>query len=46
MRSDSWKCSCGVTVRYETDPLGESGDEVVELDGVAHTCDNEDDDDF
>lgn len=45
-RDDSWKCACGVTVEYEKDPLGHRGETVVELDGVVHSCDTEDDDDF
>lgn len=47
--ADSWKCSCGVTVRRalaqgDEDPEREG--DVVELDGVVHSCDTEDDDDF
>lgn len=47
---DSWRCSCGVTVRYATDqgdgdPEQEEPD-VVELDGVQHSCDAEDDEDY
>lgn len=47
---DSWKCSCGVTVLYATDQGDEDPEqedrEVVELDGVVHSCDAEDDDDY
>lgn len=49
-RSDSWRCPCGVTVLHavaqgDEDPEREES-EVVELDGVVHTCDVEDDDDW
>jgi hypothetical protein len=39
--SESWKCSCGVTV--QEDPA--DADEVVELDGVLHTHDEDEDGD-
>jgi len=46
-RSDSWKCVCGVTVEYSRTQFGEDDAPlVVELDGVVHSCDTEDDDDF
>lgn len=39
-REDSWKCVCGTRV------LSDEEDNVVELDGVLHSCDDEDEDDF
>jgi hypothetical protein len=49
VRRDSWKCSCGVTVR-RAEPQGDEDPEqegdLVELDGVVHSCDVEDDEDF
>lgn len=48
MRSGSWKCPCGVTVRHaplrdDEDPEAEG--EVVELDGVVHVHGDEDEED-
>lgn len=40
MRQDSWKCVCGWTVHHDDEGT------VVELDGVVHTCDVEDEDDY
>jgi len=39
----SWKCPCGTTVRL--DLLGEDPDLVVELDGVVHDHDEQDEED-
>lgn len=41
--SESWKCVCGVTVAHD---LSQEEKLVVELDGVVHSCDVEDDDDY
>lgn len=43
-QSDSWKCSCGVTVRHE-DGETEADGEVFELDGVVHVHGDEDEED-
>jgi hypothetical protein len=46
-RRTSWKCACGVTVERSQTQFDEDDEPLmVELDGVVHTCNVEDDDDY